>query len=66
MHSVRECRDPKDDFVLELAVNGRADVIVTDDEDLLTMDPFRGIRIVRPETFLAMTNASGGSVRQDK
>ena len=28
------CRDPKDDKFLELAVNGRADVIVSGDADL--------------------------------
>ena len=29
IHSIRECRDPKDDKFLEVALNGRADVIVT-------------------------------------
>ena len=51
--SVRVCRDPKDDKILELAVNGRADYIVTGDDDLLVMDPFRGISIIRPAEFLA-------------
>src|SRR5579872_3258286 len=38
---VRECRDPKDDKFLEVALNGRADVIVTGDTDLLAMNPWR-------------------------
>lgn len=49
---VRACRDPKDDKVLELAVNGEADCIVSGNEDLLSLDPFRGIQILAPEKFL--------------
>ena len=50
--SIRACRDPKDDQVLELAVSGRADWIITGDADLLALDPFRGIRIVTPTDFI--------------
>ena len=50
---VRECRDPDDDGILEVAVNGDAEYLVTGDEDLLRMDPFRGVRIVTPAEFLA-------------
>jgi len=49
---VRECRDPKDDKFLEVALNGRADVIITGDEDLLAMHPWRGIAIVQPSNYL--------------
>ncbi|MEO7271570.1 MAG: putative toxin-antitoxin system toxin component, PIN family [Vicinamibacterales bacterium] len=49
---VRACRDPKDDKFLELAVNGAASVIVTGDEDLLSLPPFRGIDILRPAAYL--------------
>ena len=52
VHLVTACRDPKDNMVLELAVSGQADYIVTRDKDLLTLDPFQGIRIVTPELFL--------------
>jgi putative PIN family toxin of toxin-antitoxin system len=45
------CRDPTDDKFLELAVNGRADLILTGDRDLLVLNPFRGIPIVAPATF---------------
>ena len=45
-------RDPTDDKFLDLAVNGRADVIVSGDADLLVLGPFRGIPIVTPATFL--------------
>jgi len=49
---VAACRDPKDDKFLELAVNGRADVIVSGDADLLALNPFRGIPIETPADFL--------------
>ena len=49
---VAACRDPKDDKFLELAVNGRADVIVSGDADLVELDTFRGIPIVPPAAFL--------------
>ena len=49
---VRECRDPKDDKVLEVALNGRADVIITGDADLLGMHPWRGITVLSPTHFL--------------
>lgn len=58
--TVRVCRDPKDDKILELAVNGRADYIVTGDDDLLVMNPFRGIAIIRPAEFLAFVGAEQG------
>jgi len=49
---VRECRDPKDDKFLEVALNGRADVIITGDADLLAMNPWRGMAILSPADYL--------------
>jgi putative PIN family toxin of toxin-antitoxin system len=48
---VKGCRDPKDDKFLELAVNGRADIIVSGDTDLLVLETFRCIPIVTPAAF---------------
>ena len=53
--TVAACRDPKDDQILELAVSGNADCIVTGDDDLLTMNPFRGIAIIAPIDFLGVS-----------
>lgn len=50
---VRACRDPRDDKFLEVAVNGRADLIITGDHDLLELDPFMGIPILSPAAYLA-------------
>jgi uncharacterized protein len=52
IHQIRECRDPKDDKFLEVALNGRADAIVTGDADLLRMNPWRRIVILSPSGFL--------------
>lgn len=49
---IEVCRDPKDDKFLEIAVEGTADIIVTGDEDLLVLNPFEGIPIVKPAEFL--------------
>jgi uncharacterized protein len=49
---IAACRDPTDDKFLELAVNGHADLIVSGDADLLALNPFRGIPIVPPATFV--------------
>jgi putative PIN family toxin of toxin-antitoxin system len=53
---VRECRDAKDDKFLEVALNGRADVIITGDAHLLGMHPWRGIGILSPTTYLKGDN----------
>jgi putative PIN family toxin of toxin-antitoxin system len=53
LHRIRASRDPKDDKFLDAAVNGRADVIVTGDKDLLDLNPFRGIAILTAAAYLA-------------
>jgi uncharacterized protein len=49
---IRACRDPKDDKFLEVAVNGEADLIVTGDKDLLTLNPFHDVAIITPAQYL--------------
>ena len=50
--TIKECRDPKDDKFLELAVNGNANIIVSGDKDLQGLHPFRNIPILSPREFL--------------
>ena len=50
--TVQACRDPLDDKFLELAVNGNADIIISGDNDLLSMNNFDGIPIVTPAIFM--------------
>ena len=52
VYQVRVCRDPKDDRMLEVAVNGRAGLIITGDRDLLVLNPFQGIAIISPAEYL--------------
>jgi putative PIN family toxin of toxin-antitoxin system len=46
------CRDPKDDFVLECAILGKADLIITGDKDLLSLGHYQAIRILTPRQYL--------------
>jgi len=48
---VNVCRDGKDNFLLEVALEGEADYLVTGDEDLLVLDPFHNTKIVKPKDF---------------
>ena len=52
MYPVRECRDPDVDRFLEVALNGRANVILTGDRDLLSLHPWRGVAILSPRGYL--------------
>ncbi len=53
VHTVTDCRDPKDNKFLELALSASNGLIVSGDSDLLALHPFRGIAIVSPADFLA-------------
>ncbi len=44
-------RDPEDNKVLECALAGEADLIVTLDQDLIKLKSFKGIGIIHPKTF---------------
>ena len=53
-------RDPKDDKFLDVAVNGRADVIVAGDGGRLALHPFRGVAIVTPAEYVGREAQSVG------
>jgi len=50
---VTDCRDAKDNKYLELALAAGAETIVSGDDDLLVLDPWRGVRILLPADYLA-------------
>ena len=50
--TIDDCRDPKDNKFLELAVSANASCIITGDKDLLILHPFRGIPILNAADFL--------------
>ena len=49
--------DPDDDRVLECALAGNADLIVSGDSHLIRLKTFQGIGIVRPMDFLRILSA---------
>jgi putative PIN family toxin of toxin-antitoxin system len=51
--AVRVCRDPDDNALIEAALAGGAEYVVTGDEDLLVLKKFATVRIVTPRLFLA-------------
>ena len=44
-------RDPEDNKILECAVSGKADLIVSSDQDLIKLKNFKGVGIVHPKTL---------------
>ena len=45
------CRDPDDNAILACALGGKAKVICSGDGDLLSLDGFRGLEIMKPSDF---------------
>src|SRR5690606_32300584 len=50
--SIMDCRDPKDNKFLEVAISAKANAIITGDHDLLVLHPYKNIPIVNAATFL--------------
>jgi putative PIN family toxin of toxin-antitoxin system len=50
--TVADCIDPDDDRVLECALGSHAQVIVTGDNHLLKLHPYKNISILTPRQFL--------------
>ena len=49
---VTDCRDPKDNAFLALALDSGSECIISGDSDLITLSPWRDIVIVPPRVFL--------------
>lgn len=45
-------RDPKDDAIVACAVAGRAEYVISGDNDLLVLDEYESIRFVSPTEFV--------------
>ncbi len=57
---VSVCRDPDDDKFIACALAARAEFLVTEDQDLLALDGYEGLRIVTPAQFLEALGLEGG------
>lgn len=47
------CRDTKDDFLLSLAIDGKADFLITGDRDLLESNQLEKTKIITIADFLS-------------
>lgn len=52
--AVTDCRDAKDNKYLELVLASNGEILVSSDADLLALNPWRGLRIMRPADYLAL------------
>jgi len=48
---IKMSRDPKDDFLLALAVDGKADILLTGDQDLLVLAKYNNTTIITISDF---------------
>ena len=53
------CRDPDDDEVLALAIAAKVELIISGDNDLLSMKSFEGIPIIAPAEVVGLIGARG-------
>jgi hypothetical protein len=50
------CRDPKDNFLLEVADKGKADYLVTGDDDLLILKNYKHTKIISYKEYEEIVN----------
>jgi len=50
--AIKDCSDEKDNLILEEAVYGNAKYIITGDEDLLVLNPYRWIKVISLREFI--------------
>lgn len=48
------CRDPKDDAILATADIGKAELLITGDDDLLSIKQLNKIQIISPRKFIEL------------
>jgi putative PIN family toxin of toxin-antitoxin system len=53
---VNICRDKKDNFLLSLAIDGKADYLITGDKDLLELEKFKNTNIITLSDFINTNN----------
>lgn len=50
--AVKQSRDPKDNYLLSLSIDGHADYLITGDMDLLILEQIEQTKIIRLNNFL--------------
>ncbi len=59
------CRDPKDNFLLALAKDGKADYLLTGDKDLLELKKFGKTKIKQSQLLLTKRKTTDGRVSKE-
>ena len=54
--NLKLCRDPKDNFLLNMAVDGKADYLVTGDKDLLVIEQIKRTQIITFRDLIEKVN----------
>ena len=57
-HVISVVRDSDDNMVLECALSGGADYIISGDQDLIILKEFHGIKLLSPREFLTIIESS--------
>lgn len=61
-HRIQACRDPKDDMLLHVALNGEAHALITGDQDLLVLSrefqDSHALLIISPAQYLATRSSN--------
>jgi predicted nucleic acid-binding protein len=52
--SLQVSRDPADDYVIATAVAAGVSYVVTRDKDLLTLQTYQAVHMIRPDEFIAL------------
>ncbi len=63
---VSDAGDHEDNRILELALAAGADLIVSDDADLTSLSPWRGIPVLRPREFTGRVDAARRARRRHR
>lgn len=63
---VSDCEDHEDNRILELALACAADLMVSDDADLTSLSPWRGIPVLRPHEFASRVDAARRAARRPR
>ena len=52
--TVKLCRDPNDDFIIQLAISGNSDFLITGDKDILALERIGNCRFITISEFVLL------------
>jgi putative PIN family toxin of toxin-antitoxin system len=52
--TVKLCRDPNDDFIIQLAISGNSDFLITGDKDILALERIGNCRFITISEFILL------------